>query len=278
MGAGPGDPDLITIKGRDALARADLVVYAGSLVPTALLSHTPKGCRHVDSAGLDLAVITDHLITAHERGERVARLHTGDPSVYGAIAEQMAVLSARGIPFQVIPGVTAAFAAAAAMNLEYTVPERTQTLILTRMAGRTPVPDAEDLQRLAAHRSSMAIYLSMGLIDEMAAILADAYGPDAPAAIAARVSHPDELLLRTTIRDLPETARRHGVRKLALVLVGPGLETAGHPMGAASRLYDAGFPMNSGGAGEVEDRDPPMKQIGGAGWMFRHGGGREENG
>jgi len=163
-GAGPGDPDLITVKGQRALARADLVLYAGSLVPEAVLTWAPEKAERVSSAGMDLAQIIDTMVTAHASGQRVVRLHTGDPSLYGAIMEQMAELRKRRISYRIIPGVTAAFAAAAAMGIEYTVPEQTQTLILTRMEGRTKVPEAERLVSLAQHGASMVIYLSMSMI------------------------------------------------------------------------------------------------------------------
>ena len=158
VGAGPGDPELITVKGRRALAQADLIVCAGSLVPKALLKWADPQARTVNSAGLTLADIIDTIADAWGGGKCVVRLHTGDPSLYGAIYEQMAELNQRSIPYRVIPGVTAAFAAAAAMGIEYTLPDISQTLILTRLAGRTPVPEKEALASLAAHQATMAIY------------------------------------------------------------------------------------------------------------------------
>lgn len=241
VGAGPGDPELITVKGRNALAEAGLVVYAGSLVPKALLSWTPDGCEHVNSAPLNLEEIVERMIFAHQTGRKVVRLHTGDPSLYGAIAEQIAVLKEKNIPFQVIPGVTAAFAAAAAMGIEYTLPEVTQTLILTRMAGRTPVPEAEALASLARHRASMAVYLSIGMIDEVAEILASAYGPDAPAAVAYRVSQPDEKIIPGTVKQLPGIAKKENIRKTALILVGSAVDQALQAGSPVSRLYAPEF-------------------------------------
>ena len=176
VGAGPGDPELITVKGRKALGDADFVVYAGSLVPEALLKWTRSDCRNISSASMHLDEIISAIETAHKEGLKVVRLHTGDPSLYGAIFEQMAAMQAKGIPYRVIPGVTAAFAAAAAMGIEYTLPEVSQTLILTRMAGRTPVPERENLAALAAHKTSMAIYLSVHLVEQMAETLMQAYG------------------------------------------------------------------------------------------------------
>jgi len=241
VGAGPGDPELITVKGRRALAEADRVVYAGSLVPEAVLRWCRDDCERINSAGLNLAEIVDAMAEPRAAGRKVVRLHTGDPSLYGAIAEQIAELQARGIVYEVIPGVTAAFAAAAAMGMEYTLPEATQTLILTRMAGRTPVPEAESLASLAAHGASMSIYLSAGMAEKVSAVLCQTYGPDAPVAVAYRVSHPDERIVRTTARELPETLERESIRKHALIIVGPAVATAPADAARKSRLYDAGF-------------------------------------
>jgi len=176
VGAGPGDPELITVKGQKALMKADVVIYAGSLVPEELLQWTQPETTALSSASMNLEQIISAVVDARSAGKRVVRLHTGDPSLYGAIFEQMAELQKQGVPYKVIPGVTAAFAAAAALGIEYTLPEISQTLILTRMAGRTPVPEKENLASLASHQASMAIYLSISMIDEVAGILAGAYG------------------------------------------------------------------------------------------------------
>ena len=240
-GAGPGDPDLITVKGQRALAAADLVLYAGSLVPEALLKWTGPDCRHQSSAGMHLDEMVDRMAEAHNAGQRVVRLHTGDPSLYGAIFEQMAKLTQRGIPFTIIPGVTAAFAAAAALGVEYTLPEISQTLILTRMAGRTPVPETETLKSLAAHRATMAIYLSISMVDEMARTLADAYGPDAACAVVYRASQPDQKIHWTTPRRLAETVREAGITRTALVVVGRVLDVRLETLEHESKLYDRHF-------------------------------------
>lgn len=240
-GAGPGDPELITVKGQKALQSADLVLYAGSLVPKAVLSWSPASAERISSAGMDLTQITQTMIDAYADGKKVVRLHTGDPSLYGAIMEQMTILDAEKIPYDVIPGVTAAFAAAAALKIEYTVPEITQTLILTRMAGRTPVPERENLTALAEHRSSMVIYLSMALIEEVAETLIEAYGSDSPCAIAYRVSHPEEALFVTTLAELVSTAHTNKINRLAVIMVGSALE---HPSGLKafrSQLYHQEF-------------------------------------
>ena len=165
VGAGPGDPDLITVKGQRALNEADRIIYAGSLVPEALLKWADSKAEIFNSASMDLKEIVDSLVEGFNESKRVVRLHTGDPSLYGAIFEQMLELDERSIPYKVVPGVTASFAAAASMKLEYTLPEITQTLIITRIAGRTPVPEAEALASLASHQASMAIYLSIKQIE-----------------------------------------------------------------------------------------------------------------
>lgn len=240
-GAGPGDPELITVKGQKALQNADLVLYAGSLVPKAVLTWAPPEAERISSADMDLDQIIDAMADAYHAGRQVVRLHTGDPSLYGAIMEQMDELRARNIPYCLIPGVTAAFAAAAAMGIEYTIPEVTQTLILTRMEGRTPVPEAERLAALAQHRSSMVIYLSMALIREVARILADAYGPEAPCAVAYRVSHPDERIIRTTLAGLVDTVRAAGIDRHAVIMVGPAMDDSRALGGLRSKLYDRKF-------------------------------------
>lgn len=241
VGAGPGDPDLITVKGQQALMAADIVIYAGSLVPQALLKWTRPDTFSIDSAPLNLDEIVELVATHWEAGKRVVRLHTGDPSLYGAIFEQMAALDDRNIPFAVIPGVTAAFAAAASMGLEYTLPEISQTLILTRMAGRTPVPELESLDALAAHQSSMAIYLSISLIDDVQETLSNAYGPEAPCAVAYKVSHPEERIVYTAIGRLAETVRKENITRQALIIVGKVLGVSLDSLQHRSKLYDKTF-------------------------------------
>jgi precorrin-4/cobalt-precorrin-4 C11-methyltransferase len=241
VGAGPGDPELITVKGRHALEAADLVVYAGSLVPEELLSWTRPGTPAINSASLPLEEIVFAMVQAHRSGKRVVRLHTGDPSLYGAVFEQIAELDKLGIPFRIIPGVTAAFAAAAALGIEYTLPEVAQTLILTRAAGRTPVPARENLACLAAHRASMVIYLSMGRIEEVAAILAGEYGEHAACAVVYQASQPGEKVIRTRLKDLVEKVRAAGITRQALVIVGRVLEVGPQDLKVKSKLYDKDF-------------------------------------
>lgn len=240
-GAGPGDPDLITVKGMKALQAADVVLYAGSLVPEAVLTWAPSRAERINSARMDLEQIVSCMAGSYDNGLRLVRLHTGDPSLYGAIREQMEALKERSIPFNVIPGVSAAFAAAAAMRLEYTVPGVSQTLILTRMAGRTPVPEAENLQSLARHGASMAIYLSMGQIEEVACVLSQTYGPDSRCAIVYRASQPEEKILQTTARELTTVARAGGIDRTAVILAGPALSDPSEIEPLRSRLYDRAF-------------------------------------
>ncbi|MCG8550612.1 MAG: precorrin-4 C(11)-methyltransferase [Desulfobacterales bacterium] len=237
-GAGPGAPDLITVRGMKALEAADYILYAGSLVPEAVLTWAGDGAQKVSSAGMHLEEMVDAMAHAWDKGLKVVRLHTGDPSLYGAIAEQMLLLDRRQIPCEVIPGVTAAFAAAAALKVEYTVPEQSQTLIFTRISGRTPVPEKESLESLAAHKASMAIYLSAGMAEQVQKILAATYGPKAPVAVAYRVSHPEERTIVTIVDRLARTMAENGINRLALIIVGPFLETDKR---ARSLLYDRGF-------------------------------------
>jgi len=240
-GAGPGDPELITVKGQKALAGADVIVYAGSLVPEAVMVWADEKAERVSSAGMVLDQIVETMVLAYRDGRKVVRLHTGDPSLYGAIREQMDELRKRAVRYEVIPGVTAAFAAAAALGIEFTVPEMTQTLILTRMAGRTPVPQKEALASLAAHNASLVIYLSMALVDEVTRILIDAYGSEARCAVAYRVSHPQERIFMTRIADLAQTAKENRIDRLAVIMVGPALDHPSALETLRSKLYDKDF-------------------------------------
>jgi precorrin-4/cobalt-precorrin-4 C11-methyltransferase len=241
VGAGPGDPELITVKGQRALMAADVVIYAGSLVPEGLLQWTRPGTTALSSASMDLEEIVARMENAHSEGKRVVRLHTGDPSLYGAIFEQMVELQKCGIPYKVIPGVTAAFAAAAAIGLEYTLPEISQTLILTRMAGRTPVPEKENLADLASHQASMAIYLSMSMVDEVARILAVAYGKNATCAVVYRASQPQEKVIVTTLEKLAVRIEEEKITKHALIIIGKVLEVDLDSLKHKSKLYDRDF-------------------------------------
>lgn len=241
-GAGPGDPDLITVKAMNALKEADLIIYAGSLVPEAVLCWKSEKTETISSAGMDLDQIIEKINGYHQSGKKVVRLHTGDPSLYGAIFEQMRKLDKIGIPYQVIPGVTAAFAAASKMNMEYTLPEVTQTLILTRISGRTPVPETENLESLARHQASMAIYLSIGHIKKVQEILEKYYGPDSLCAIAFKVSHPEETLIYTKACDLADSCEKQGIKRHALIIAGKSVEVSHTSKDVReSKLYDAAF-------------------------------------
>ncbi|MDR1577636.1 MAG: precorrin-4 C(11)-methyltransferase [Deltaproteobacteria bacterium] len=242
VGAGPGDPDLITVAGLKAIQAAELIVVAGSLVNPAIYADRRPSCQVVDSAPLTLAAIGDILIQGYRAGLAVVRLHTGDPSLYGAIQEQMALLKEAAVPYRVIPGVTSALAAAAGLNLEWTLPEITQTLILTRTAGRTPMPPGEDLASLAAHRASLALYLSAAQGREVGQILSQAYGPQAPVAICYRISWPDEKIIWATAETLAETLVAERIDRHALTLVGPAVANLKSGQSAPkSRLYAADF-------------------------------------
>ncbi|HOQ18428.1 precorrin-4 C(11)-methyltransferase [Methanothermobacter thermautotrophicus] len=238
MGAGPGDPELITLKAVRALRRADVVIYAGSLVNRDILEYAPEDAEVHNSAHMDLEEITDIMVEACRAGKTVARVHTGDPSIYGAIKEQIRVLEKNSIPYTIIPGVSSVFAAAATLNTELTLPEVSQTVIITRPAGRTPVPPGEDLEELAVHGSTMCIFLGVHMIGDVAEKLMTHYPPDTPVAVVKRASWPDEEVVRGTLSDIAERVRAAGISKTAMIIVGRVLEPGDFK---ASKLYDAGF-------------------------------------
>lgn len=227
IGAGPGDVDLITVKGRDILSRCRVVIFAGSLVSSRHLDFAPEGAETHDSSRLSLDDIRKILTSARERGLDVARLHTGDPSLYGAIREQIEMCEELDIDWEVVPGVSSAFAAAARLGVEYTVPGGTQTLVFTRVEGRTPVPPEERLDLLAAHHSSIAVFLSIHDIDKVTGQLLESLPPSTPVVVAARVTWPDERFIRGTLSDIAEKVRSAGITKTALILVGDALESRG---------------------------------------------------
>ena len=225
IGAGPGDPDLITVRGRELIARADVVIYAGSLVDPTVLDCAWPEAEVFDSAGLKLDEQVRLMDEAVRQGKTVARVHTGDPSIYGATLEQMRELDKLGVAYAIVPGVSSAFAAAAALGIEFTVPEDTQTVIFTRLSGRTPVPDREALRLLAAHHSSMVIFLSTGMIprvvDEFAAA---GYDPETPVAVVYRASWPDQLVVRGTLGDIAGKVEAAEVTHQALIIISPALD------------------------------------------------------
>lgn len=239
VGAGCGAPDLITVRGAKLLARADQIIYAGSLVNPELLSRVRPGTPCHDSARLALEEVLELIQAGEEKGWDTVRLHTGDPCLYGAIREQMDALEERGIPYDVTPGVSSFCGAAAAVPAEYTLPGVSQSVIITRMAGRTPVPEREELRSLAAHGATMVLFLSAGMLEEVQGQLlaGGAYREDTPAAIVYKASWPEEAVYRCTVGTLAETARAHQVQRTALILVGDFLGEDYR----RSLLYDPGF-------------------------------------
>ena len=248
IGAGPGDPDLLTVKAARIIGRADLVLYAGSLVSPGIVALARADARVVDSAPLTLDETHAQIMETVRAGGLVARVHTGDPALYGAVAEQAALLDAACIPYAVVPGVTSASAAAAAFGVSFTVPDTVQTLILTRLAGRTPMPPGESLDDLARHQAAMAVYLSAGDPEGVAeALLGGGYPPDTPVAVAHRLGWPGQTLLWATVATLAETTRQAGLTRQTIFLVLPG-----HGRDGRSRLYAPSF-----GHGFRPARDEP---------------------
>ena len=243
VGAGPGDQELITVKGLKALQQAEIVVYAGSLVNPALLEECPQGCEIHDSAPLNLDQVLEILLAGCRAKKKVVRLHTGDPSLYGAIQEQMEALDAAGIGYAVVPGVTATFAAAASLKQELTLPGVSQTLCLTRLAGRTPVPEAEQLRRLAANGGTLCLYLSVGMMEKLVAELlaGGVFTDEAPVAVVYRASWPDERIVEGTLADIAAKVAAAGITRQALILVGEVLKARQQGVPEKSKLYDATF-------------------------------------
>lgn len=238
VGAGPGAPDLITLRGSKLLSEAGMIIYAGSLVNPELLKLAPKGCEIYNSASMTLDEVIEKMTSAHARGLDAVRLHTGDPSIYGAIREQIDRLKKLNIPYDITPGVSSFCAAAAAAEAEYTLPSISQTLIITRMEGRTPVPPKEKLALLAAHQASMALFLSSGLMEKTcAALIEGGYPSDTPAVVVYKASWPEQKILRGTIATIVAMAEKEGIHNTALILVGRFLGDEYE----LSKLYDAGF-------------------------------------
>jgi len=240
IGAGPGDPELLTIRAKNIIDRADVIIYADSLINPEVCSSAREGAKIYPSASLSLEEITEIIVNAVKQGKVVARLQSGDPSIYGAIQEQIAALDKKGIAYEIIPGVSSLFAAAAALKTELTVPELSQTVVITRMEGKTPVPALESLKSLAQHQASMAIFLSASLVEKVVAeLLAGGYHPETPAAVVYRASWKDEVVLRTTLKNLVEKVKASGIRKQALILVGAFLNS--REKHRRSKLYNRGF-------------------------------------
>ena len=238
IGAGPGAADLITLRGQRLLAAAPVCLYAGSLVPVELLESCPPDGRLIDTARLTLDEIVAEMVAAHAADADVARLHSGDPSVFSAVAEQMRRLDAAGVPYDVVPGVPAFAAAAASLKREFTVPGVAQTVILTRTAERaTAMPPGEDLATLGASRSTMVLHLAVQRIDAVVAELVGNYGPDCPVAVVARASRADEVILRGTLADIAGQVKQAGIKRTAVIVVGAALTAGQFP---DSHLYSAG--------------------------------------
>lgn len=237
VGAGPGDPELLTIKGRRLLDAADVIVHAGSLVNPQLLADLSAQLHN--SASLNLEETTALLTDAFRAGKKVVRLHTGDPAIFGAIKEQMLRLDGEGIPYEVVPGVSSATAAAAALKAELTLPEISQTVIITRQAGRTPVPDKEKLALLAGHQATMMIFLSVGMIDTVVAELMEGgYPSHTPIAVVEKASWPDERIVSGTLTTIGRQVKAAGITKTAMIVVG---EVLAGRLESESRLYDKSF-------------------------------------
>lgn len=241
IGAGPGDPELLTLKGARLIAASPVCLFAGSLVPEAVVAGAPPGARVMDTASMTLEETHAEIVAAHARGEDVARVHSGDPSLYGAIAEQIRRLRADGIPYEIVPGVPAYVAAAAALGQELTIPEVAQSVVLTRMAMKsTAMPEGETLENFARSRTTLAIHLGIRALREIERQLAPHYGADCPVAVVYRVGWPDQLILRGTLSDIHAKVREAKITRTALILVGPALaESHDFP---DSALYDAARP------------------------------------
>lgn len=238
VGAGPGNVDLITIRGRRLLEQADVVIYAGSLVSNEHLDFCKDNCQIYNSASMTLEEVIDVMIESVYKGLKVVRLHTGDPTIYGAIREQMDFLDAKAIGYEVVPGVSSFTAACASIKKEFTLPSISQTVILTRIEGRTPVPEGEDLEELAKHRASMAIFLSVQDIDRVVEKLAKGYGSyDIPVAVVYKATWDDEETLFGTLRDIGDKIKSKGINKMAQILVGNFIEGDYE----RSKLYDPNF-------------------------------------
>ncbi|MCR5268187.1 MAG: precorrin-4 C(11)-methyltransferase [Lachnospiraceae bacterium] len=239
VGAGPGAVDLITVRGMKLLSAADVIIYAGSLVNPKLLGYAKEGADIYNSAAMTLDEVCSVMIEAASSGKEIVRLHTGEPSIYGAVREQMDLLDQAGIAYDSCPGVSACFGAAAGINLEYTLPDVTQTLIITRLAGRTGVPDGEDMKLLASHHASMAIYLSAGMTEQLSQELIDGgYEEDTPAAIVYKATWDEEKRVLCTVGSLYEAAVRENITKTAIVLIGDAIA---HSHYERSKLYDPAF-------------------------------------
>lgn len=239
VGAGPGAPDLITLRGKQFLEQADVIIYAGSLVNPQLLDYAKPECKIYDSAKMTLEEVLDVMRQAEKEGKTTVRLHTGDPCIYGAIREQMDALDEDQIAYDSCPGVSSFCGAASALNLEYTLPDISQSVIITRMAGRTPVPDKESIESFAAHRATMVVFLSTSMLEELSRrLVAGGYQEDTPAAIVYKATWEDQKTFVCTVGTLAKTAKENNITKTALMIIGDAVSTGSYER---SKLYDPEF-------------------------------------
>lgn len=239
VGAGCGAADLITLRGKRLIEEADVIIYAGSLVNPELLKGRKENCTVFNSAEMTLEEIVQVMVRAEREGKNTVRLHTGDPSIYGAVREQMDRLEEAGIPYDCCPGVSSLCGAAASLKMEYTLPDVSQSVVITRMAGRTPVPGRESIRSFASHRATMVLFLSAGLLDKaQQELMAGGYSPDTPAAIVYKASWPEEKTVICTVETLATCAAEHQIRKTALIIVGDAVAQSGY---RRSDLYRPGF-------------------------------------
>ena len=250
VGAGSGAVDLITVRGKNYLENADVIIYAGSLVNPELLGYKKPECEVYNSATMTLEEVVEVMLRAEADGKTTVRLHTGDPCIYGAIREQMDILDEKGVSYDTCPGVSAFCGAASALNLEYTLPDVSQSVIITRMAGRTPVPERESIRSFAQHHATMVVFLSTGLLEELSAeLIAGGYAPDTPAAIVYKATWPDERKYICTVATLAQCAKENDVTKTALMLIGDAVL---HTDYRRSDLYNPNFTTEFREAKRVE--------------------------
>jgi len=238
IGSGPGDTELITVKGKRLLQEADVVVYAGSLVNEKVLRYARKDAAVYNSASMNLEEIMKTMVDAAKAGKKVVRLHTGDPTLYSALREQADILEREEIPYEIIPGVSSAFASAAALKRELTMPEITQTVIFTRIEGKTPVPEKERLSELAKHNATMCIFLSIGMMEKVVEELKQGYSENTPVAVVYRATWADEKIVRGTLKDIAGKVKKVGIKRQAMIIVG---RTLGQGSRTKSKHYDKDF-------------------------------------
>lgn len=238
IGAGPGDPELITIKGRKAIQKSDIIIYAGSLVNKEVLSYASRDVEIHNSASMNLDEIIEVMENGINNGKIIARVHTGDPSIYGAIGEQIEILKEKNIPFEIVPGVSSLFASAAALKSELTLPDISQTVIITRPEGRTPKPQREAIKKLAKHQATMCIFLGVHMIEDVVEDLLNHYPNDTPVAVVKKASWEDQKVIRGTLNDISIKVKDADIKKTAMIIVGKVLDPGKI---TPSKLYDAGF-------------------------------------